>query len=73
MLKAGQRSLDIRVFAGMYCMQVDIVGEGDDFLSDDSDLNEPEDRQPRRTRFRWSQYPRISARRVLQQLLSRKS
>lgn len=54
MFKAGQRSLEIRVFAGVYYMQVDIVGEGDDFLSDDSDLNEPEDRQPRRTRFRLS-------------------
>lgn len=34
--------------------QVDVVGEGDDFLSDDSDLNEPEDRKPRRTR--WTSY-----------------
>lgn len=32
------------------CLQVDVVGEGEDHLSDDSDLNEPENRKPRRTR-----------------------
>ena len=32
-------------------VQVDIVGEGDDFLSDASDMDDPEDRKPRRTRF----------------------
>ena len=37
-------------------VQVDIVGEGDDFLSDASDMDDPEDRKPRRTRFAFCSF-----------------